>query len=502
MDQCGITAQTGTLFPASLRTSRKAMGKTLRNAPGMARKATAAAAILLMALLLPAGARGELLSDADRAYLHTLQEQGGATLCVDPDWIPFEHVDAQGSYTGIGADLLGLVSERAGIPFTLVPTRDWDESIRFSKEGRCRILGFLNSTPAREEWLVFTDPLFTDPNVIITREEHPYIVDPGHLSGESIVFPKGTGMEERVRVSYPDLRILNTETEAQAIAMVSGRGADMTIRSLIVAAYTIRKEGLFNLKIGGQLPEEFSNRLRIGVRREDAQLRDILNKAIATITPQERGQIVNRHVVINVQTVVDYMPVLRIAAAVLVLAGIGFLWNYRLSKLNAELKRISRTDALTGLPNRLMLTSRLHEEMERAARYQRPFSIILLDVDSFKAVNDDLGHLTGDRVLVAMGDIARHTLRGTDMAGRWGGEEFLVLCPESGEDEARQVAERIRLAVEQSTFASNRPETISAGVTALRPGDTADALLQRADTALYAAKNSGKNRVCVAAHTP
>ncbi len=165
------------------------------------------------------------------------------TLCVDPDWVPFERVNEHGQHEGIAADLLDLVSRRTGIAFTLVPTGDWDESLDASKDGRCHVLSFLNKTPNRDAWLRFTAPIFNDSNVCITREEHDFIDDPATLIGESIVFPNGTAMEERVRSQYPNLRVLTVASEEEALDLVSRRKADMTMRSLIVAAYAAKQGG-------------------------------------------------------------------------------------------------------------------------------------------------------------------------------------------------------------------------------------------------------------------
>ncbi|WP_211213787.1 transporter substrate-binding domain-containing protein, partial [Aquaspirillum serpens] len=104
-------------------------------------------------------------------------------VCVDPDWAPFERINEQGQHEGIGADLLQLVAKRVGIRVELYPVLNWEESLAASKSGRCQIMSFLNQTPAREKWLIFTEPVFYDQNAIITREEHPFIpcaVKPRH----------------------------------------------------------------------------------------------------------------------------------------------------------------------------------------------------------------------------------------------------------------------------------------------------------------------------------
>lgn len=301
------------------------------------------AAWLALVLLAPAGALAVELSPPEARYV---EEHGVVTLCVDPDWVPFESINAHGEHEGIAADLLRLVAERTGLRLELVPTASWDESLAASKDGRCQILSFLNKTPQREQWLIFSRPLFSDVNVFITREEHPFISDPAKLAGESIAFPSGTAMEELVRRDYPNLTIHTTATEDEAIGMVSAKKADMAMRSLIVAAYTIKKQGLFNLKIAGQLPY-YSNNLCIGIAGNNQRLQAILNKGIASITTAERAAIENRHVSINVQTVTDYGTLARVLGVVFVLAALGGLWAWKVNRLNAALrKEIERREDL------------------------------------------------------------------------------------------------------------------------------------------------------------
>ena len=417
------------------------------------------------------------------------------TVCVDPDWVPFERINERGEHEGIAADLLQLVSARTGIRFELIKTATWDESLAASRQGRCQVLSFLNDTPKRRQWLDFTEPLFTDANVFVTREEHAFVSDPAYFADESIVFPVGTSMEERFRQNYPGLRVITVETENEAFRRVSEKQADMTLRSLIMAAYTIKKDGWFNLKIAGELPN-FKNELRMGVVKNEPELRDRLNSGILTITPQERWQIVNKHISIKVQTATDYSLLYKILLLFGLLALGGFYWNVQLKKHNRELLRASQTDALTGLANRTRLNQLFSSELARAGRYHSAFSIILLDLDNFKRINDELGHIMGDKVLVEVALVGERTVRSSDTFGRWGGEEFLVLCPETPLQGAIDLADRIRQALQLQPFPSGRQHTVSAGVATMEGEVDMDTLIHKADLSLAYAKQQGKNRVC------
>jgi diguanylate cyclase (GGDEF)-like protein len=173
----------------------------------------------------------------------------------------------------------------------------------------------------------------------------------------------------------------------------------------------------------------------------------------------------------------------------------------KVATLVEESQRLAATDALTGLMNRRAFSCAVDREISRTARHGYPLSLLLLDIDRFKQINDRSGHATGDRVLVAMGRLLHHVLRGSDLAGRWGGEEFVVAYTSTDVAAAASAAERLRTAIEQLVVLDDAgraiPLTASIGVAAHTPGDSLASLVRHADRAMYRAKASGRNRVVV-----
>ena len=165
-----------------------------------------------------------------------------------------------------------------------------------------------------------------------------------------------------------------------------------------------------------------------------------------------------------------------------------------------KLKRLSITDGLTKLFNSRYFYNQIKAEIDRTARYQRPLSLLLLDIDNFKDYNDSFGHLEGDKVLLRLGQVIKTCLRKMDSAYRYGGEEFTVILPETEGDEAATVAERIRAAVEMEKYYPQNNDnpvaiTISIGVTEYHNREDVAIFVQRADKAMYLSKQSGRNRV-------
>jgi len=170
-----------------------------------------------------------------------------------------------------------------------------------------------------------------------------------------------------------------------------------------------------------------------------------------------------------------------------------------LSRANVELRQLAVTDHLTGAVNRRFFEEMLRNSIDLAARTGRPLSLLFIDLDRFKSINDDFGHEAGDRALKATVDTIRADLRESDVIARFGGEEFCVMLPETGQKAASEIAERLRSRREASLVEGiDRALTMSLGVAALLPGDDALGLVARADRALYQAKAAGRNRWVIA----
>ncbi|OUS10561.1 diguanylate cyclase [Gammaproteobacteria bacterium 54_18_T64] len=175
-----------------------------------------------------------------------------------------------------------------------------------------------------------------------------------------------------------------------------------------------------------------------------------------------------------------------------------FLVNIIISSYQKKLETLATTDKLTGTSNRQIFDALFKQAHGHSKRNKLQLSAIMIDVDYFKKINDSHGHPAGDKVLQALAEVLKNSIRESDSLFRWGGEEFLILLPDSNVKTARRFAEKIRLKVAEMIFTlppQSLPVTVSAGVASIGDTDTADDLISRADKALYSAKENGRNRV-------
>jgi diguanylate cyclase (GGDEF)-like protein len=168
-----------------------------------------------------------------------------------------------------------------------------------------------------------------------------------------------------------------------------------------------------------------------------------------------------------------------------------------LKAMNENLKKMATTDNLTGIYNRHKFEEMFEIEIDRVLRYESPLTLIMLDIDHFKMVNDTYGHDVGDKVIKNIVAVVNKNIRTTDIFVRWGGEEFIILCPQTDSLNAATLAEKLRGAIEKSTLDKVGNITCSFGVTSYVKKESKNSFIKRLDSALYRAKDEGRNRIVV-----
>ena len=170
--------------------------------------------------------------------------------------------------------------------------------------------------------------------------------------------------------------------------------------------------------------------------------------------------------------------------------------NQKLEKRAKEAEILATTDALTSIANRYFFEQRLHHEIARAARFNEPLSLIAMDIDHFKEINDQQGHVTGDMTLIKLVNLINTHVREIDIFARWGGDEFMILLPNTPLNEAQNVADKFRVLIKNEHITPSLNITVSFGIATLKTNEKPEQLVMRTDKALYRAKSEGRDRVC------
>ncbi|MGE4370166.1 MAG: ABC transporter substrate-binding protein [Burkholderiaceae bacterium] len=431
-------------------------------------------------------------------------------------WPPFEFFDDQGNFHGIAADYLELLSDRLGIEFAIRTDLPWSDLLQAARDKQIDLIPSAAATPDRREYLTFTRTYIRSPMVLVTRTDQDFIPDIGVLKGKAIGVVGGYASDEMLKRHYPLLTLKPYPSTRAGLKALAAGELFAFVDNLAAVTHLIKAEGLANLKISGQTPYSFD--LAMGIRDDWPLLRSAIDKALASVEPLTHNDIQNRWVTLRVNEPFPWIKLLPVAAIAgfLFAALLAYLLHLRhlnkriqtanqrlaaaeheLREKNRLLQELSITDKLTGTFNRHHLDTALHHHFQQAKRYQRPLSIVLIDLDHFKAVNDTYGHHTGDEILQRFAQTVAGRLRKTDIFGRWGGEEFLIICPETDRSGAVILADSIRQTVAGGmTLTKDLTQTISAGVAQAGEAGTIDELIMLADNRLYNAKQAGRNRVC------
>lgn len=439
------------------------------------------------------------------AYIHKKQQ---LRYCIDPNWLPFEGLDRQQRHHGMSADYLVLLQQQIPLQMELVPTKDWSESLAFMKQKRCDFLPLAMRTPSRDAYLLFTAPYLTIPSVIATTQEKPVLADLSNIGNTPVGIRRGYGFIEMYQKQYPSLVIIPYDSYEEGLLHVQSGLLYGFLGNMGSISYSLQQEKMTNLKISGRL--EGDSLMSIATRIDEPLLSAIFQKALLQIDPNAQQQINNQWLKIQFEHKVDYRLWWIMVFVVLVLSLLGSWFYLKTSSLNralktanAELEQLSQHDPLTGLYNRQYFDRKLQQALALSQRQQLTFTLAMMDLDHFKRVNDECGHLFGDQCLKHFASLCQqHFQRPHDMLVRYGGEEFILISVGTPASDMLTLLQAFagKLATEPVEWAGQqRFCTISMGVYSHIPAVDLDAkqLLQLTDQALYQAKNQGRNQLVI-----
>jgi len=430
----------------------------------------------------------QIFSKSQLQYLHSKKE---ITMCVDPDWMPFESIK-NGQHIGITADIIELFKKQLPIPINLIKTENWQASLLKAKQRKCDILSLAAVTPSRSEYMGFTTPYLDLPVVMATKSNTAFINKITDIKNQKLGIVKDYAMAEILRKKIPDINIVDVDSITDGLERVGSGELFGYIDNLMVISNSIQKDFTGELKVSSRLDENL--RLSIATRNDEAELRQVFDVLVNNISEGQLQTIFNKWVAVKHDSPFDYrtLYILILALTLVSLAYVLHLIN--LKRSNKQLLELSITDKLTGLYNRAKIDEVLLQKKIEVDRYEVDISIIIIDIDHFKQINDKHGHLVGDSVLIEFSQILKYNLRSTDFTGRWGGEEFIIICPNINSEEASKLSKKLLQKIQKHIFPDTGLLTASAGVSQLTKEISIHRALKNADIALYKSKENGRNQ--------
>lgn len=431
-------------------------------------------------------------------------------------WIPYSFLDHAGKPRGVLVELWRLFAQKNNVEveFKLV---DWADSIELVRNGQAHVHGGLISSDERRETLHFFPKEILHIRTLVFFEEDVGIRDLASMSDIPLGVIAGSAEEGFMRKRFSNVPLkLFPDGDSLIRSAISGEIPAFISDYPTGYYHLIMQHSLDRFTTG---PTLFTSPIQVATRLGDNTKLDRIAASVVDIPRAEILAALNKWLMPEAERPPWVWPSVIAGILALALAGIGMhlialrrtlrikthdlrLSLKELKAANEELDRLARLDGLTKVPNRFAFLEIAPREMERAKRYHRALSLVMIDLDHFKSINDRYGHQAGDAVLKQIADIVRTHLRPSDTFARLGGEEFAILLPETEPDLAAHLVERILDDVVQTAVMHDeKPISISfsGGIAEYRTNDTLDTLIANADAALFESKAQGRAQVTLAA---
>jgi len=397
---------------------------------------------------------------------------------------------------GIEADLWHLINKKLNKNYPIIDKIDTNNKLKTKV-----YLEFNYSINIENK----KNPLLTKPlnkvsMAIATKNNKNFILDLSVLKDKKIAILENSLFYLNIKASYPNLEFIEVKNIKESFHLLKEDKVFGVIDNILSLSYEIIKNDYNNIKVTNTLPYDLEIRLKS--KKEDYILIDILNKIIEQIPQKEKDMISQKYQLLLYKHTNDYSWIYKYLLPLIILLLIIMFTNAKMrheikKRKIAEraLKEYANKDSLTKVFNRRKIEILLSRQIKLSKKNEGTFSIIFFDIDNFKSINDEFGHERGDKVLITISDLVSKNIREFDYIGRWGGEEFIVILPNTKDTQAFDIAKKLKELILNTDFKIQRQLTSSFGITQYKIDDKKIELVKRADEAMYFVKNNGKNAV-------
>ncbi|MGA1933695.1 transporter substrate-binding domain-containing diguanylate cyclase [Arcobacter sp. YIC-464] len=429
-----------------------------------------------------------LFNDFEKNYL----KNNSFTLLVNDLDIPFSFTK-ENEFSGLEIDFWNIIGKKLNTKFNIIEKpndeklfnaiQTFDIKLEFDYEN-------INNTT--------TLPLSKLPVAIATNNDKNFISDMYVLKNKKVAIIGNKTLFNKLKKEHTDIDFLYLDNIDEGFNELEKKNIFGVIDNILSLSHYIIRNNHNNIKIAGTLPYTIDIRLKSSIQNKEVI--PILNKIINQISEEEKREIINKYQLIVYQEIKDYSWVYKYVFPLILII---VFYIYINGKMRKEIKKrkiaesnlldYANKDSLTKILNRRRIEKVLSTLIRKSKQSDTIFSIIFIDIDDFKSINDKLGHLIGDKVLIKVSKIISDHIRKDDMFGRWGGEEFILILPNTSALDAQKSANHLKNLIENYDFKINRKVTASFGITQFIETDTRKDIVLRADKAMYYVKNNGKN---------
>lgn len=433
-----------------------------------------------------------LLNDNELKYL----ENNHFTLLVEDNNIPFVF-KLTNKLTGMEIDFWNLISQKLSKPLNIEETINDKMFNIFSNSIKTKfVYGFeKRSKPA----YLLSEPIAQIPIALATKNDKNFITDVSALRNIKIGVVKNLEIISTLQKEYPNIDFVEIETINEAILKLQQNKLFALIDNMYTISHKINKDDLNSIKINTLLNHQLN--IYLQVEEKNKLFIPILNSAINRFSKEDKNTILNNYQFIFYPKSIDFLFIAKIIIPFILLLAIFIYFNFKLKKeitkrkkIEQQLSELANKDSLTNIYNRRKIEEFCETELIRNKRYKGNLSIIFFDINSFKIINDSFGHHLGDEVLVKISDIIGKNIRNTDSLGRWGGDEFLIVLPQTNLSQSKNIIAHLEKQLSQIKFSKSIIVTCSFGIATYEEDDTLDSLLKKADESMYLEKTKLKAR--------
>ncbi len=427
---------------------------------------------------------------------------------VMANWPPMEFVDADGSFKGVTQDILTKLNQRLGVELTAVPYTDWLQLVDDFLANKLDMVANMADTEERKQQADFSLNFWPSQWAVLSLGQTAAISSMRELNGSTVAVEKDYDINLLLEQQFPDIKLVPTSHYDESLELLQQGRVNFAIDTLMVAGGTLRKPEYSNLRM--HLPPDMPVTPSLfAVRKDYPLLLQAIDQGLRTLSEADRAEIRNRWFLLDIDPGLAqdriYTLVLQIVGAGLLLFAVVFFWNMSLRRevglrreMEQKMRFMATHDDLTQLANRALLQERLEQAVMQHARHQEKLALLFIDLDGFKAVNDNHGHHVGDELLTRVAAMLKHCVRKSDTVARFGGDEFVVLLTGLlDRDDAALVAEKILMQLAQPVQLSVCQAKVGASIgIGMYPDDGTEpqSLLKAADGLMYQAKQQGKGQ--------